>query len=207
MTFSPTDTARLLACAVLALLAACASGPPKPTVDYKADYDFSDVSKIAFYRESGQVVGDNPLLLSDFQRERIDKALKLALENRGYEFVADADEADLLLSWHLVTQFKTDVQTWNTPVAGYGMYYGRYNRYAGYSCWSCFPTQTDVTVRNYLDGTFIVDLIDPGMRKSVWRGELHSRLKKKPSEDQSVYNNAATSIFAAFPPGSTPPDD
>ena len=31
------------------LLAACASGPPKPTVDKKPDYDLSPVRTIAFY--------------------------------------------------------------------------------------------------------------------------------------------------------------
>jgi len=187
-------------CGLALFLCACASGPPKPTVDYNPGYDFSEVATIAFYRDSGQVVGDNPLLLSDMQRDRIDAALQNALGLRGYEFTADPGEADLLLSWHLVTQVKTDVQTWNSPVAGYGAYYGRYNRYAGYSCWRCVPMQTDVSVRNYLAGTFIVDLIDPETRKSVWRGETHSRLKKQPSEDQSVYNSAATAIFAPFPP-------
>ena len=35
------------------LLAACTSGPPKPNVDYKQDYDFSQVRKIALYKNSG----------------------------------------------------------------------------------------------------------------------------------------------------------
>jgi hypothetical protein len=184
------------------LLAACASGPPKPTVDYKPDYDFSAVRTIAFYKNSGQVSGDNPLQLSDIQRDRIDQALTYALRNKGFELIDDASQADLLISWHLATQHKTDVRTYETPAygAGYG-YYGRYNRYSMYNCWSCAPTRTEVSVQDYTEGTFIVDMIDQELRKSVWRGVTQSRLKTDQLVDQTKINDAATAIFASFPPG------
>lgn len=191
----------LMLLALATLLSACASGPPKPTVDYKQDYNFINVKKIGFYRESGQVTGDNPLQLSDIQRERIDTALEYALDNRGFQIVDDPAQADMLLSWHLVTQHKTDVRTYQTP--SYGASYGRYgyyNRYSAYNCWSCAPTRTEVSVQNYTQGTFIVDMIDPKMKKSVWRGVTQSKLKGKHSEDQGKYNEAATAIFASFPP-------
>ncbi|CAA0126247.1 Uncharacterised protein [Halioglobus japonicus] len=197
-------TAALIFLAALGsiFLSACVSGPPTPTIDYKADYDFQAVKKIAFYDDSGQVLGDNPLRLSDMQRDRIDEALAFALKNKGFEMVKDTSEADLLISWSLFTQDKTSVQTWNTPGmgVGYGGYYGRYNRYAGYNCWSCMGNQTEVTVSNYTEGTFIVDMIDPKLRKSVWRSVIHSRLKGNHSDDQDKYNATATAIFASFPP-------
>lgn len=199
-----TDTLRKVALILPALLlVACTSGPPKPNVDYKQDYNFMQVKKIALYKNSGQVSGDNPLQLSDIQRDRIDSALSYALGNKSFQMVEDASQADLLLSWHLVTQHKTDVRTYQTPTYGAGMGYGgygRYNRYSAYNCWSCAPTRTEVSVQNYTQGTFIVDLIDPAMQKSVWRGVTQSRLKGKHSEDQGKYNEAATAIFASFPP-------
>ena len=82
-----------------------------------------------------------------------------------------------------------------------GMYYG-YNRYSYYNCWSCMGMSTEVSVRDYTEGTFIVDMIDPEMERSVWRGVTHSRLTGKQLQDQSRYNEAAEVIFAAFPPGS-----
>lgn len=191
----------LLFMMVVALAGACSSGPPKPNVDYKQDYNFMGVKKIGMYRNSGQVSGDNPLQLSDIQRERIDTALAYALGNRGFQMVDDPAEADLLLSWHLVTQHKTDVRTWETP--NYGMTYGRYgryNRYSMYNCWSCAPTRTEVSVQNYTQGTFIVDMIDPKLQQSVWRGVTQSKLKGEQSQDQGKYNEAATAIFATFPP-------
>ena len=193
---------RLSLLATLALaLAACSSGPPKPDVDYKSDYNFMTVKKLAFYKNSGQVSGDNPLKLSDIQRNRVDEALQYALELKGFQLVDDPSQADMLISWHLATQHKTDVRTYETPAYG-GYYggYGRYNRYSAYNCWSCSPTRTEVSVQNYTQGTFIVDMIDPGMRQSVWRGVTQSKLKGKHEEDQGRYNEAATAIFASFPP-------
>jgi uncharacterized protein DUF4136 len=188
-----------LAALVGIFLAACVSGPPTPTIDYKADYDFQAVKTIAFYDDSGQVLGDNPLQLSDMQRDRIDDALAFALKNKGFEIVKDTSKADLLVSWSLFTQDKTSVQTWNTPGVGYAGYYGRYNRYAGYNCWSCMGG-TEVTVSNYTEGTFIVDMIDPKLKKSVWRSVIHSRMKGNHRQDQDKYNATATAIFASFPP-------
>jgi len=183
------------------VLAACSS-TPKPDVDYKTDYNFMSVKKIAFYKNSGDVSGDNPLQLSDFQKERIDEALKYALEIKGMQFVENPADADMLISWHLATQDKTDVRTYQTPSYGGAYYggYGRYNRYAGYNCWNCMPTQTEVSVQNYTEGTFIVDMIDPQMRKSVWRSVTQSRLKGKHESDQGKYNEAAMIIMEGFPP-------
>ena len=182
-------------------LAACTSSPPKPTVDHKPNYNFMQVKKIAFYKDSGEVSGDNPLQLSDMQRNRIDKALELALSNKGFQMVDDASQADLLISWHLATQHKTDVRTYQTPAYGMGYgRYGRYNRYSVYNCWSCSPTRTEVSVQNYTQGTFIVDMIDPALHQSVWRGVTQSRLRGKHNEDQGKYNEAAAAIFASFPP-------
>lgn len=181
------------------LLGACAS-TPTPVVDYKQDYDFSGVQKVGFYKNSGQVSGDNPLQLSDFQKERIDDALAIALQNKGLTVVDDPAQADLLLSWHLGTQNKTDVRTYETPSygAGYGRY-GGYNRYSMYSCWNC--TNTEVRVSNYTEGTFIIDMIDPQLKKSVWRSVTQSKLKGKREEDEpGEINEAAMLVLEGFPP-------
>ncbi len=61
-------------------------------------------------------------------------------------------------------------------------------------------TQTEVSVQNYTEGTFIVDLIDPALKQSVWRSVIQSRLKEKSQPDQSKFDAAADAIFAAFPP-------
>ena len=193
----------LLSLAIIALIAACASTPPTPTVDYKSDYNFMDVKKLAFYDDSGMVGGNNPVSLSDMERERIDTALETAFRNKGFEILEEENsaEADLLISWTLILNDKTDVRTYQTPASGMNMGYSRfggYNRYSMYNCWSC--TQTEVSVKNYTEGTFIVDMISPELKRSVWRSEVQSRLKGEPSHDQDKYNAAAERILASFPP-------
>ena len=202
MTRVLTRTLRTLSSLIaLLLIAACATSPPVPEVDFKPGYDFGAVRKIAFYNESGIVTGNHPLPISDMERDRIDSALEQALRARGFEVLdrKDAGRAQLLISWTLITNDKTDVRTYETPAMGMG--YGRfggYNRYSMYNCWGC--TQTEVSVKNYTEGTFIVDMIDPKLKRSVWRGSIQSRLKGQLQNDQDKYNAAADNIFASFPP-------
>ena len=183
---------------LLGFLAACSSAPPEPTVDFKQDYDFRNVKTVAFLKYSGGVSGDSgDVFISDMQRERVDTALAQAVEKKGITVIADPKKADLLLTWHLVTQEKTDVRTYNTGMS-YGAGYGSYNRRAHYSCWNCGGTE--VRVKQYTQGTFIVDAVDPELDQSVWRSIIQSKLKGQLNTDQQPYNEAADRIMARFPP-------
>ena len=185
---------------VAGLLAACASSPPEPQVDYKRDFNFSKIRTIAFLDRSGQVSGNSPkMFLSDMQINRIDKALSRAIELKGIQVIDDPKKSDAVISWHLVAQEKTDVRTYNTgPTYGghYGGYRG-YNRSSMYNCWNC---GTDVRVRQYTQGTFIVDIIDPPLEQSVWRAIIQSRMKGEVQQEQEPYDTAARRIMASFPP-------
>ena len=192
---------RLSVAAGLALsLSAYASAPPEPAVDFDPDYNFSQPKTIGFYAMSGEVTGNNPTKLTDFQRDRIDSALRSALEAKGFEFVTKTADADLLLSWHLNLMEKTDVKTYNNPSYGASMGYSRYNRYAMYSCYNCM-NQTNVRVRDYTHGTYIIDMIDPVENASIWRSVTQSKLKEETIRDQTALDAAAMRVLAGFPPG------
>ncbi len=205
---STTTAARaLLALGMSVFLAACATGPRTPIVDYRHDYNFNDVKKVAFHRESGMVSGDNPELLSDMQRDRVNQAVESALRTRGYEVVNSIGDADLLVSWHLATQHQTDVH--QTGGFGIGLGYGRGYRYGNvgyryggyYDPFACdYGGYRDIYVQNYTKGKFIVDMIDPDTDKSVWRGITQSRLRDDPTIEQEKYNESATFMFSTFPP-------
>ena len=202
-TARPATVASYIAIFIIAALAGCASAPPEPTVDYKQDYNFSTVKTFAFLPQSGGTSGDSPkMFLSDMQKDRIDEALKQAVEQKGIKYINDPARADVLLTWHLSAQEKTDVRTYSTGASyggGYGGgYYGGSNRRAHYNCWNCGGTE--VSVRQYTQGTFIVDVVDPGMDQSVWRSVIQSKLKGEMGQDQQVYTEAANRIMARFPP-------
>ena len=183
---------------ILLAVAACATKPPEPVVDFAPDYDFGQPKTIGFYALSGEVTGNNPTELTDFQRDRIDAALKAALEAKGFTFVDKTADADLLLSWHLNLMDKTDVKTYNSPSYGATVGYSRYNRYAMYNCYNCM-NQTDVRVSEYTQGTFIIDMIDPDENASIWRSVTQSKLKEETIRDQAALDSAAVRVLAAFP--------
>ncbi|MGB1142009.1 MAG: DUF4136 domain-containing protein [Halioglobus sp.] len=178
-----TSAAIVVAAVLAAVLGACASSLPTAVTDFDGNYNFSEVRKIAIQPFSRA----NPatVVVSDMQVQRIDEALAVELRNRGFEVVTDNAQADLLLAWHLVTQERTDVRSFNTTTR--------------YSCWNC---GSNISVRQYTQGTFIVDLIDPVALRSVWRSTMQSRMRSEPDPQQAEENRraAAQVIFAEFPP-------
>ena len=183
----------LLGLSFAALLSACAS-TPEATMDFDPAFDFSGVRKIAIQPIHRTVASQ--AVLSDMQIGRVNDSLTAELQRRGFQVVTDNAEADMLLAWHLVTQDRTDIRTFNTAT--------RYN------CWNCrrmgMGTSTQTVVRQYTQGTFIVDMIDPDRLQSVWRSIIESRLQSSPPDPASAEAGArraeaATAIFAEFPPG------
>jgi hypothetical protein len=59
---------------------------------------------------------------------------------------------------------------------------------------------TDVRVREYTQGTFILDMIDPGKNKSVWRNVTQSELKGEALKSEQAIDKGAQLILADFPP-------
>jgi hypothetical protein len=172
-------------------LSAFASKPPEPAADFDPEYNFSQPKTIGFCAMSGGVTGNNPTKLTDFQRDRIDSALRSAPEAKGFEFVTKTADADLLLSWHLNLMEKTDVKTYNSPSYGASMGYNRYN---------CM-NQTNDRVTEYTEGTFIIDMIDPAENASFWRSVTQSKLTEETIRDQTALDAAAMRVLAGFPPG------
>lgn len=168
------------------LLTACAGPQLKAVSDYDRDFDFTDVQRFAILPVDRTSAAEK--LISDMQARRIEEALSVELQRRGFEVVAERQQADLYLSWHLVTREKTDIRSYNASSA--------------YQCWRCGPPVSDVSVRQYTEGTFIVDFIDPLRNRSVWRSTIQSQLKKQPDQQRrdEVRARAAEAVLAPYPP-------
>lgn len=171
-------------CALLLVLASGCSSPIEAVSDFNPQFDFSKVQQIAV--QPVDRLNANAVKVSDMQVGRINQALSEELARRGFDMVAAGSQADLLMTWHLVTEERTDVRN--------------YNSMSYYNCWRCGPAVSDVSVRQYTQGTFIVDMIDPATNRSVWRSIIQSRLEAKPSNSEERRREAAAAIFAEFPP-------
>lgn len=152
------------------LLAGCASSPDI-TVDYSPDFHSKNVS--SYYLALGTDYGN----LSD---QRIIAAINTQLESRGL-VAAPKDQAEVWVSYHVVTQDRTKVSSYNTmnSYGGYGHGYGSY--YGG--GWGTSP---EVRVRQYTNGTLLIDLINPKTNKTVWRGTGTANISTKRTSDEKV---------------------
>lgn len=175
---------RVLWPCLLALLFTACTSTPTANMDFDSSFDFGPVKTIAIQPINRTVA--STIIVSDMQVSRINEAITQELEQRGYRMVADNAQADLFLTWHLITQERMDVRNYNTSI--------RYN------CWNCGGSNVRVT--QFTQGTFIVDLIDPERLQSVWRSVFESRLRNQPDPAQAEENRraAAAAIFADFPP-------
>jgi hypothetical protein len=152
------------------LLAACASSPDI-TVDYSPDFHSKNVS--SYYLAPNKDYGN----LSD---QRIVTAINTQLAARGL-VAAPKDQAEVWISYHVVTQDRTKVSSYNSmnSYGGYGHGYGSY--YGG-----GWGTSSDVRVRQYTNGTLLIDLISPKTNKTVWRGTGTANISTKRTSDEKI---------------------
>ena len=180
---------RSLMIVVLALgLAACASEPPRPVLDYNPDYDFYQIKTYAF--APGKSIGADSLV-----GNRVEMAIEEEMAAKGVKLV-EPDKADVLVRFMLMTQDKQDIRT-------YDRYYGG----GAYRCYRCgygsgYRTATEVQVKNYTEGTLVIDLADQKMDRVIW----HAISKRKvvrdrtPEERDALVKEVVGGMFAEFPP-------
>jgi len=176
----------LLVVFLAVLFAACSGAPTTPTAttDFSQSFDFSQVKNIAIQPIDRTVL--STIMVSDSQVANINQAITDELTQRGFNVVQSNMDAELLLSWHLVTRERTDVSDYDTS--------SRYN------CWNCRAGPADIYVTQ---GTFIVDMVDPVGLQSVWRSTFESRMRGQldAAEAEANRRGAASAVFAMFPPG------
>jgi Domain of unknown function (DUF4136) len=176
MRLAPTRA--LLIPLLLLLVAACASTPaPQAVIDHDPNFNFSAVRGI--YLQPFSRTNPATISISDMQVERINASIEQELRSKGFAIVADSRQADLLLSWYLVTEENITLRTYDSP------------RYANTGIGN-----------DYTKGTLVVDMTDPMRNKAVWRGIFQSRLKAQPDPQQSdaIRRTAVAAIFSSFPP-------
>ncbi len=166
---------------LITLLSGCGTTTPvAPTTDmtYDRQFDFSGVDKI--YIEPASRTNAATIQISDAQITRINSALTQELASKGIEVVPSSKQADLFLSWYLVTEDLVPVKSRD--------------------CDGC-----DMPVSGgarYAKGTLIVDMVDPMRNQAVWRSVLKTSLTGTPGSAQAEQArlDAAAAIFALFPP-------
>ena len=123
-------------------------------------------------------------------RKTVDKSLA----GLGYTQVAQNKNPDFLISWFGGIEKKIKVETIDHFYANHG--YG--------AMASMMPKQVaeGATTREFVQGTIMIDILDPQSHQLIWRGTGSDRLRQGMNkEDAALYiKRVVTAIFKELPP-------
>jgi len=141
------------------LLAACASGPSiqtniNPGTDFRAFQTYNFFQPLGTDRSGGARTPLSSRLIASMESE---------MSARG---LTQSDSPDLLVDFNVSAVDRVDVRS--TP--SHTVHRSHWNR--GFSSWPTYNT----TVRQYTEGSLIIDLIDPNANRLVAEGAATSRI-------------------------------
>ena len=178
------------------LATGCASGPQvryavAPDVNLDSDFQtFSFFSELSTDRAGFHTIVSRQLVTST-RRE---------MEVRGFSFVENPAEADLLINFH--TDVAEQFRVRSTPTHWHGSSFwshrrGFYDPWPGHRGW---PSHSTLEVDQFAEGSLSVDIVAAGTNMLVWEGVASQRLTQRTlNELGPALDNAVHEIFQRFP--------
>lgn len=180
--------------AAFTALAIAGCAPISVSYDYDPAFSFASLRTFAWLPEPDERVGD--ARVDELVRSRIRNAFETQLAAKGYR-KADGTP-DFYIVYYAVVTTKLQVDTMYDPgVWGPGPR-------VGWRGWG----GTYVDVREYDEGTLILDVFDAEAYRLRWRGTATAvvDLESEPQRKTERINEAVRLILEKFPPPSTPSD-
>jgi Domain of unknown function (DUF4136) len=176
--------------AILALLAACESGPTiRSNVDPAAN--LSAYKTYMFPEKTGTDRPGYATPITSYFKE----AIRREMDTRGYKYV-EGGPADLLVNFNANARENVDVRTTPGSTMGYG--YGYYGYRGGMYGATAFAPEVQ-TVR-YKVGTANVDVVDLDRKQVVWEGIAEAKLTKNMMKDpRAAISSVIAEMFAQYP--------
>ncbi len=146
------------------LLAGCASSGPTITVNSAPGTDLSNFQTFNFMqplgtdRDNGARTPMSTMLMNSVSREMASRGLK------------QSDSPDILVDFFVTTENRMDVRT--TSSGMHSVHRSHWRR----GCCSTWPTYRP-PVRQYTQGTLLIDLINPAANALIAEGAAQSRLR------------------------------
>lgn len=154
----------------------------KITIDYAHDYDFETAKTFAYVETTDSDMSN------DIMDRRIEQAIISELES-GRLTKVDKD-ADLYVTYHVITEQNTVFNTTNYGYGGWGPGWGGYGGYGwgGYYGGGMGGSST-TTSTTYTEGTLVLDAYEPAKKELVWRGTGTVTVKAKPEKQMKQVDN------------------
>ncbi len=167
--------------------------------------DFDQSQSFQSYRTFAWI-GDDPMIVTGdrgpnpFVAARLKGAIKDTIEGKGFQFVASPSDADFVVAYTVGARDKIDVRE-REVVDYYGPHWRWGYDYFGVVRPRGFP-RTEVTTRQYAEGSLSIDIFDAKRKSPVWHGSGSKRLTRAELQGQSAESTrgAVQTILAEFPP-------
>ena len=158
--------------------------------DFDPAVDFTGFQSFSFI--GGQELTRTGLLSDPSIRERLKNFIAGAMEPRGLHEVPTDQKYSLAVRYWVARQQKNEETVVLSPdpfLAGYPAYW------TGPWGWS----YEEYVIHHYVQGTLVIDLIDPATKDLVWRTFLRQKIEDREKAYREAKQNLAKS-FAMFPP-------
>ncbi len=180
---------------VCLILAGCAT-QMTATTDYDRTVDFSEFRTFSW-------IDANPLIRSATQRplsplvqDRLMSNTQDLLTARGFRFVEDPGEADLVVAFTIGSREGIRVDSLPTRSIHARPSGPRRNAWRGY--WM----NNTVTTRQYTEGQLALDIFDVAEARPVWHGTTARPINRAEREaPDELVREALEAILEDFPPG------
>jgi hypothetical protein len=179
---------------ILAAVVVLACTSPSSQYDYDQSVDFGKYRRWAWLPRPQQQPSGDPRIDNSLTRQRIESAVSRNLAAKGYEQV-DAEAADFRVGYVVTVEKRLDSSGVSTSI-GFG-------RYSGGSGFGISIGGPGTPIREYEEGTLLIDIRDKDSDDLLWRGSSTSRLDEAttPEESEQKINGIVGEILANFPPG------
>ena len=183
--------AGLLVLILLACLWGCST--MQVSQDYDLSRDFSTLETYAWQNESQPQTGDIRVD-SSLIDARIRSAIEDSLSKKGYQKV-DQGNPDFLVAYTYQISSRLDT---SSVTFGFGFGGGSGGTYTGVG------VDSGGRVREYDEGLWVIDLIDPSNGDLLWRGKGTTIADQHANPEKTVkeINKGVEKILAQFPPQS-----
>ena len=137
-------------------------------------------------RRDGQIPSgtNDPMVSNSITNRALRASVADALRNRGYGEVER--NPDFVVGVYASAREKLDLTQWQFGYSAWPRWW-----------WVGVPPQG---VRQYDEGTVVVDVIDPHSLDLLWRGTATAELGDNPESNSKALQKAAAAIIGKFPP-------
>jgi len=167
---------------VVIALAGCSS--LRTASDYDKNVDLNGYKTYNFYQK-----GIDRVRLNNLDKRRLIAAVEAQMNAKGF---TKSDKPDLLVNLFVVAREKTDV---------YGPgYYGGWGWGGGWGWRSPYWGGGGTYVNQYIEGTIIIDFLDPNKKILFWHGQGSGFNLDNFTKREERLNTGVKEILAQYPP-------